>query len=39
MYGAIKKHLQQELDEIKDTGLYKSERIITSSQDLSLIHI
>lgn len=33
MYGAIKKHLQKELKEIKDAGLYKSERIITSSQD------
>ena len=33
MYGAIKNHLQQELEEIKDAGLYKSERIITSSQD------
>ena len=33
MYGAIKNHLQQELEEIKEAGLYKSERIITSSQD------
>ena len=33
MYGAIKNHLQQELQEIKEAGLYKSERIITSSQD------
>ena len=33
MYGAIKNYLQQELEEIKDAGLYKSERIITSSQD------
>ena len=33
MYGAIKNHLQQELEEIKAAGLYKSERIITSSQD------
>ena len=31
MYGAIKNHLQQELEEIKEAGLYKSERIITSS--------
>ena len=33
MYGAIKDHLQKEIQEIKDAGLYKSERIITSSQD------
>lgn len=33
MYSTIKQHLQKELQEIKDAGLYKSERIITSSQD------
>jgi len=33
MYGKIKEHLQQEIQEIKDAGLYKTERIITSSQD------
>ncbi|MGY0406833.1 MAG: glycine C-acetyltransferase [Polaribacter sp.] len=33
MYGKLKEQLQQELQEIKDAGLYKSERIITSSQD------
>jgi len=33
MYGNIKEHLQQELTNIKEAGLYKSERIITSSQD------
>ena len=33
MYGNIKEHLQKEIQEIKDAGLYKSERIITSSQD------
>ena len=32
MYGKIKDHLQQELEEIKDNGLYKKERIITSPQ-------
>ena len=33
MYGkSIKEHLQSELQEIKDNGLYKSERIITSPQ-------
>ena len=33
MYGNIKGHLEKEIQEIKDAGLYKSERIITSSQD------
>ncbi len=33
MYGNIKDHLQKEIQDIKDAGLYKSERIITSSQD------
>jgi len=33
MYGKIQQHLQQELQEIKKAGLFKSERIITSSQD------
>jgi len=33
MYGKIKEHLQNELTAIKNDGLYKSERIITSSQD------
>ena len=33
MYGSIKKYLQDEIEEIKEAGLYKSERIITSSQD------
>jgi glycine C-acetyltransferase len=33
MYGKIKEYLQNELQEIKEAGLYKSERIITSSQD------
>tara|TARA_R110002072_G_scaffold22615_1_gene79317 strand:+ start:146550 stop:147749 length:1200 start_codon:yes stop_codon:yes gene_type:complete len=33
MYGKIKDHLQQELQDIKDNGLYKKERIITSPQD------
>ncbi|THD69204.1 glycine C-acetyltransferase [Robertkochia marina] len=32
MYGKIKEHLQQELEEIKEAGLYKKERIITSAQ-------
>ncbi|MDX6745216.1 glycine C-acetyltransferase [Polaribacter sp. PL03] len=33
MYGKIKDTLKKELQEIKEAGLYKSERIITSSQD------
>jgi len=32
MYGSIKEHLQKEIEEIKDNGLYKKERIITSPQ-------
>ncbi|MCK5730875.1 MAG: glycine C-acetyltransferase [Draconibacterium sp.] len=32
MYGQIKKDLQITLEELKEQGLYKSERIITSSQ-------
>lgn len=32
MYGNIKQHLQKELEEIKNAGLYKKERIITSPQ-------
>ena len=34
MYGAIKSNLQKELKEIEEAGLYKKERIITSSQDV-----
>ncbi len=32
MYGKIKNDLQKTLEELKEQGLYKSERIITSSQ-------
>ena len=32
MYGTIKAHLQQEIQDIKDNGLFKTERIITSPQ-------
>ena len=32
MYGKIKEHLQNELTSIKEAGLYKRERIITSEQ-------
>lgn len=33
MYGKIKDTLKKELQEIQEAGLFKSERIITSSQD------
>lgn len=33
MYGKIKNHLQAELQQIKEDGLYKEERIIVSPQD------
>jgi len=32
MYGSIKEHFSKEIQEIKDNGLFKKERIITSSQ-------
>ncbi|MBO5655845.1 MAG: glycine C-acetyltransferase [Rikenellaceae bacterium] len=32
MYGKIKEHLQQELADIREAGLYKTERIIESEQ-------
>lgn len=33
MYGKLKDHLKEELKSIEEAGLYKKERIITSSQD------
>ena len=36
MYGKIKEHLQEELQEIKNDGLFKTERIITSPQDTAI---
>jgi len=36
MYGKIKAHLQQELNAISEAGLFKSERIITSSQSAEI---
>lgn len=36
MYGKIKEHLNDELDNIREAGLFKSERIITSSQDAEI---
>ncbi len=38
MYGKIKNHLIQELDQIRDNGLFKDERIIASRQG-SEIHL
>jgi len=32
MYGNIKDHLQKEIESIKEAGLFKEERIITSPQ-------
>ena len=32
MYGKIKEYLEKEIEEIKENGLYKKERIITSPQ-------
>ena len=32
MYGKIKDHLQKELAAIKEAGLFKNERIITTAQ-------
>lgn len=37
MYGKIQDHLQQQLQEIEDAGLYKKERIITSAQGPQII--
>jgi glycine C-acetyltransferase len=36
MYGKIKEHLQNQLQEIDDAGLYKRERIITSPQEAEI---
>ncbi|MEE2773069.1 MAG: glycine C-acetyltransferase [Bacteroidota bacterium] len=33
MFVSIKEHLEKELEEIKEAGLYKKERIITTPQD------
>jgi glycine C-acetyltransferase len=33
MYGKFKEHLQNTIDEIREAGLYKSERVIDSPQD------
>ncbi len=36
MYGKFKDHLKKQLTEIKEAGLYKSERIITTPQGASI---
>ena len=36
MYGKIKEHLQNELKEIKESGLFKTERIIVSPQNTEI---
>lgn len=33
MYGNFQNHLQSTINEIKDAGLYKSERVMTTAQD------
>ena len=36
MYGKIKEELASELQSIKDSGLYKTERIITTPQGVEI---
>jgi len=36
MFGTMKSHIVEELSQISDSGLYKSERIITSPQDATI---
>jgi len=36
MYGTIKGHLQSQIDQIREAGLYKTERIITSPQSAEI---
>jgi glycine C-acetyltransferase len=36
MFGAIKSHVVSELEQIKEAGLYKSERIIVGQQDSNI---
>jgi len=38
MYGKLKQHLENELDSIRENGLYKTERVICSPQQ-PLIHL
>ena len=36
MYGKFQEHLQQELKDIKDAGLYKEERLIEGPQQAAI---
>ncbi len=36
MYGKIKEYLKKELDQIKEDGLYKKERVITTAQGVEI---
>ena len=36
MFGTMKSHISQQLDQIKQAGLYKAERIITSPQQAKI---
>jgi glycine C-acetyltransferase len=36
IYGLIEEKLENKLKEIKEAGLYKTERIITSAQDITI---
>ena len=36
MFGAMKDHIANEIEQIKEAGLYKSERIITSPQQAEI---
>jgi glycine C-acetyltransferase len=36
MYGKIKEHLRKELEDIRESGLFKTERIILSAQDAEI---
>jgi len=36
MFGTMKSHISQELEQIREAGLYKAERIITSPQQTSI---
>jgi len=36
MFGTMKSHITQELEQIRQTGLYKAERIITSPQQATI---
>ena len=36
MYGSIKQHLQEELGQIEQAGLFKKERVIAGAQDVEI---